>query len=789
MNLLRKQPVLDQKSKTFKLVFEPNNSQTLEYGTLLNSLFGLQYTNDKFFNPVFTFGIESRNDKSNFYVIIPEDYIGIFKRKYAVVDPYIEFEEMEDPIEDLIETNEKVYIEGYNMKLMYDDIDKKLKTDTAEKNFLSNLLNSMNNAGTGDVSIMEISLQSVGGVQKTKEGSDDLANKILMTAGNLTMRGLGAILDATIMNGEIKKIREADTLGGEKVDKEGKSKKEDKSYIFSPRFNVEIKVISKSDDYKSVIDNIKGMAAVFGDLSESNSLVPIKMKYEDIPKRIMKHTNMLTSSEIIQFLHLPDKNISCENMNTSNCRKIYDRNVPTNGLVFGESNSKPVAFPINVLSPNTYEKMYKDVQRMVDNMCKPKLILGQQGTGKSEWIINYVIALAKCGIGVIVVDPKNDTQQRLLESLPEDLMKKVIYINLGDTKYPPGMNIFRKRHQNDPTENSLIVTSFISLMKKEFAKNWGFRIQRQLQMTAEAILLNDDSTLNEFELMLTERVYREHMIERMKYLLEQDDTESKGHIKKLLKYWEQFNTVEDKFISKDIEPVMNQIGPFLSNRIIRSIVSQRTSFDFRKAADEGKIVIINIPEGVIGDNSKLLASMVNKTIWLDIQSRADVDISKRYPVGWIIDEAHELVDDEFVGVLTKARAYRLGLTLATQGLTNFTMRGMENIKELILTNCKNKIAFRVGWQDAQQMAEEFEPLGRGDLLNCPDYHFYSKILLEDGQVSNPFFCGALPMAKKLRDYDDFVKKHRSGKMTVDQIEDELEERLESLNLMNALLQG
>lgn len=691
---------------------------------------------------------------------------------------------MSDPLTNFVNEfiEDKTYnIQGYELHLLYDDPDKKLKTADAEKRFLTNLLNSMNNIDTDAWSIMEVSVQSLNNFRK--KSFDSKLVKGLIGGTNLFVKGIAYALDSTVTTGLTDAYKKE-----EKNNKEDKSQNaEKKEHLL--KLKVNIRLMSKSTNKHIVLDNINSMASAFSDLSDGNSLVPRKLKYPDLICRSMKNFNILTTSEISQFLHLPDKTISSENVQNSNCRKVFDRNVAKEGLVFGTSNGQPVAFPFPSvpLSTKTYKDCYEAICKYIDNIVKPRLVLGQPGSGKSEWIINYVIALIKMGIAVIVVDPKNDTQQRLIECIPNEFLPKVDYLNFGDTDYPPSMNIFRRRNEDDPTENSLIVTSFISLMKKEFSRNWGFKIQRTLQMTAEAILLLEPCTLNEFELMLTEREYRENAIERMKQIEAQEYTKSKAHIRKLIKYWERFNMQKDEFIAKDIEPVMNQIGVFLSNRVIRSIVAQKESYDFRKAADESRITIINIPEGTLGDNTRLLASMINKAIWLDMQSRANLDISERFPVIWIIDEAHEIVDDEFVGVLTKARAYRLGLTLVTQGLTNFKNRDMEGIKELILTNCKNKIAFRLGFYDAKDLMEEFEPLTSNDLQNCPDYHFFGKILLETGSISNPFFSSAPPMAKAVRDYDSYLKHHRSGKYTVDEIENELDERMDAIRVYNALI--
>ena len=780
--ILNKLQVPEFKCKTFKLVFELDKTYYKEYESLLNSLFGLQFTNEKV-NPYFTFGIISEGEKTDFYVSIFEDYIEIFRHKISSINSHIQLEEIDDPLiyftQEIVD--DKTYqIMGYELKLMYDDNTKKLKGDDIDRRFITNLLNSMNNINSDACSMVEISVQSINNYKNSKDYSSCFANGVI-GATNLTMKGLAYLLDSTLTNGLTDVYKEKST-----VRENNEVIKDDNNLL---KLKVNIRILSKSINRNIILDNINSMAAVFSDLSADNCLVPYKIKYPDLLKRSMKNYSILSTREISQFLHLPHKDIGSENMQISNCRKIFDRNIAKEGVVFGNSNGSPAAFSFSKipLSTKIYKECYKSIERYIDNIVKPRLILGQPGSGKSEWIINYAIALIKLGLSLIIVDPKNDTQQRLIETIPVEFFHKVDYLNFGDTDYPPSMNIFRKRKDDDPTENSLIVSSFISLMKKEFSRNWGFKIQRTLQMTAEAILLLEPCTLNEFELMLTEREYRENAIERMKDIEKRKDTKSKAHIRKLIKFWERFNLMKDADIARETEPVMNQIGVFLSNRVIRSIVAQKESYDFRKSIDEGRITIINIPEGTLADNTRLLASMINKAIWLDIQSRANVDISERFPVIWIIDEAHEIVDDEFVGILTKSRAYRAGLTLVTQGLTNFKNRDMENIKELILTNCKNKIAFRLGFYDAKDFTEEFEPLTSNDLQNCPDYHFFSKILLDNGSISNPFFSSALPMVSAVRNYDEFLKHHRSGRFTVDEIENELDERIDAIRLYNTLV--
>jgi hypothetical protein len=585
------------------------------------------------------------------------------------------------------------------------------------------------------------------------------------------------VVDSLITDGNLRKKFGSKKTKDDKAD--GTKEVEDK--FKKPIFNVCIRISSKSKDAVVAQQNAKSIASVFCELDDKNKLRPVKVNFNSISDRTIHHkNNVLASSEISQFAQLPNKYVSSDNVNKTSVKMPYDKNVPSKGVVFGESpqqNNKSIAFPMLPISLDKYGELYEKNEKLIDNLCKPRLILGQMGTGKSEWIINYTINLIKSGVAVILVDPKNDTQKRLIESVPEKYLDKIDYLDLGDLAFPPALNLLRKRNHGDPTEISLIVQSLINFFKKEFGRSWGFAMQQLITMTGNIILLDEISSLYEFQLMLTNGDYRKKMIEKIEKILDTPDCQGKTMLKELLQFWRHFDSMSEKEQRDRINSTMNKIGIFMSNRVIRAIVSQRESYDFRKAGDNGRITIINIPDGELGDeNTRLLASFINKAVWLDFRSRANTPIDKRYPTIWLIEEAHMIMDEEFIPVLTQSRGYRLGATILTQGLTNFDNKGMKELKELILTNCKNKVVFRVGPQDARMLAEEFSPLTAYDLMNCPDYHFYSKILLEGGSVSGVFFAKAPDMAKVLRSYDEYKQNHRYGKLSIDEIENQLDDR-------------
>jgi hypothetical protein len=755
-------------SECFKINFDINRKSIEEYQMMLSNIYGLQFINKHEYTPKFTFGIIVEEDQYDFYAVCPEEYSNIIKEQHKIIHPHIRYSSFNDPLkqfENYLSNGKMHYISGYRL-MLNDNTDKSIQTPNKSR-FLLNIISNMMDDKYNDKSIFEITFKPI-------NNNNNINNNKILNTLDTTVKGLSYAMDF-FFNSNL-----SDPYKNKEKTKI-KDNKKDNSNKFTAKFNVDIKIICKSKSKQRSLDKVKSVSASFSNLNKNSKFNAIKLKHDDIINRQYNHKNILTVEEISQFMHLP------HDIGEENYTRLYDDRVPSKGIVYGDSNGKDVAFPMEKISPENYSKKYKEIEKYIDDFSKPLVITGRQGNGKSEWIVNLAIAVAKCGISVIIVDPKVDTQKRFIESLPKSEMDRLDYLNYGDLRHPPAMNLFRQRKDNDPIENSLITSSFIALMKKH-SRHWGFKMQRMLQRACEAVLLNQTSTLNELDLLLNDPLFREHIIEVMEGKLNDNDQKNKAHIRKLLRYWKKFHNDDQKDIDKKIEPAMNVIGPFIDNQIIKTIVGQEECYDFREAADNGRITIVNIPEGSLEENTKILSSIINKRIWLDMQSRADSELKDRYPTFWVMDEAHEILDEEFTGILTKARAYRLGVALITQGLTNFRSRGMDNMKDLIETNCQKKITFNISSSESRQLAEEFAPLTLKDLSNCPKYHFYAKTFLKSGEISDPFFVHAPLPANKERDYNKFIENHKKGRKTMEEIEIEIEERMDHIRTMNKLKQ-
>lgn len=780
-----KRQITNEKNILIELEHDPSEAdgKFLEIESFWSSIHNMQEPYNLFKkneNPTYAFEIFNNKDGSKFFMSIPKSFKNIISKKLNAVYPYIEIKEIKkDYLEDIEEAD--YVIESLELKYT-NDHGLSLKTKDSTITYLNSLLNSMNHFGEEETSIVQILIQPLPetwGAGKTVKNASprfNNTNKVL----SIVIKVIGFILTSCVMlvtGGKMGSMKEI-AISNSKEDNK-KSKEVDK--FSKPCFNVSVRILSKSKDNIVARENAKSIASAFSTLDDKNSLRPIKININQIKERNLRklRNSAFSNTELSQITALNGSKISADNISKGSIKMPYDKNIPSKGLLLGTSvaNGKRVAFPMIPISLEHYSQIHKEHEKIIDNICKPRLVLGQMGTGKSEWVINYAISLIRMGVSLILVDPKNDTQQRLIESIPNEYAHLIDYIDLGDIAFPAPMNILRKRLDDDPTEISMIVTSLINFFKKEFGRSWGFAMQQLIQMTGNAVLLDDVCTLHEFQLLLTNQEYREYLINKIENKLNDENTKSKAMLRELLLYWKQFNSMKPKEQRAIIGSTMNKVGVFMANRLIRAIVSQKESYDFRKAGDNGRISIINIPEGLLNpENTKLLSSFINKAIWLDFQSRANIKIQERYPTVWLVEEAHEIVDDEFIGVLTKSRGYRLGVTLITQGLTNFDNRGMKHIRDLILTNCKNKILFRLGHQDAKSISEEMAPLTSFDLMNIPDYHFYGKVLLEGGKVSNAFFAKAPDMAETVRSYDQYKESHSNSKLSIDDVEEEIDSR-------------
>ncbi len=359
-----------------------------------------------------------------------------------------------------------------------------------------------------------------------------------------------------------------------------------------------------------------------------------------------------------------------------------------------------------------------------DDRLRHMYIIGKTGMGKSTLLENMAIQDIQNGEGLCFIDPHGSTAELLLDFVPQSRIKDVIYFAPFDSDYPIGFNImedmgFDKRH--------LVVSGIMSSFKRIWEDVWSARMEYILQNTLLALLEYPDSTLMDVNRMLSDKEFRNKVLDRVKDV-------------NVLEYWKkEMSSYTDRFWAEAIPAIQNKIGQFISNPLIRNIIAQpKSAFDFREVMDSKKILIINLSKGRLGEqNADLLGSMLVTKIYLTAMSRADFGVDALQSVNpfyLYVDEFQSVTNDYFADILSEARKYKLALILSHQYIEQMN----ENVRNAVFGNVGTIVSFRVGPFDAQVLETIFKPtFFVDDIVNLGFAQIYLTLMI-DGVGSSPF---------------------------------------------------
>lgn len=362
-------------------------------------------------------------------------------------------------------------------------------------------------------------------------------------------------------------------------------------------------------------------------------------------------------------------------------------------------------------------------------------VIGKTGMGKSTFLENMAIQDLKNGEGICVIDPHGSLAEKILEFVPEERVKDVVYFAPFDLDNPIAFNILEKV---GPEQRHLVANGLMAAFKKIFGEEkFSDRIEYILNNIILALLENEDQTLLGVNRMLSDKEYRKFIVSNVK------DPSVKS-------FWnEEFARAGEKYQQEAAPGIQNKIGQFISNPLIRNIVGQKkTSFDVRKLMDEKKILICNFSIGRSGEeNINLIGNLMITKIYLAAISRAELsasEIEKASPFYFYVDEFQNFVNESFAQILSQARKYNLALTVAHQYVEQMT----DEVKSAVFGNVGTMIVFRVGATDAEIFEKEFAPyFTMDDIVNLSAYQIYLRLMI-DGQGSKPFSAKTLPPITK-----------------------------------------
>lgn len=524
-----------------------------------------------------------------------------------------------------------------------------------------------------------------------------------------------------------------DSKGGEKKDLSSLEQAvldaiEDKTR--HPGYEVLIRIVVSSNLSQrahAILNNVVAAFSLFDAPGKNGfKFAPAKNIEEFVTSYILRffpqrhNKSILNSVELATVFHFPDqRSIPTSQLERQGSKQVdAPRNMPDNGLLLGYNLYRGVKKPIRLDLHDRQRHMYA---------------VGQTGTGKSTFLENLALQDMLNGGGFAFVDPHGDTAEKLLSMVPKERTEDVIYFSPADMDYPLGLNLFE--FQTNDQKDFLIQEALNMLYKLYDPQHQGImgpRYEHLFRNAALTVMADPDGgTFIDIPKLFRDQQF---VKQKLQYIKDQN----------VLEFWQkempqsqrsnEFGEVVSWFVSK--------FGAFLSNEMMRNIIGQtKSAFDLREVMDSGKILLVNLSKGRLGElNSKLLGMIFVMKFQAAAMSRANIPESERRDFALYVDEFQNFSTDSFATIMSEARKYHLNLIVANQFTTQLT----DEIRDAVFGNMGTIVAFRIGQPDVEALSKYFHPQFDGnDLLRIPNHNTIIRTLV-GGVPTQPFSMATLP---------------------------------------------
>ncbi|MDR0397768.1 MAG: type IV secretion system DNA-binding domain-containing protein [Candidatus Nomurabacteria bacterium] len=516
---------------------------------------------------------------------------------------------------------------------------------------------------------------------------------------------------------------------GEKAAKLGYRVKVRLMYLGNNQTNAKLHMQALAGTFKQYNStNLNGFKQVNGTFDRS-----VVEAYKQ--RRFAEKGFVLNIQELASVYHLPHTSVETPNVVWASNKTAEppaklpvltgDPVVDENISAFGLTNFRGINHQFGMLRRDRSRHVY---------------IIGQTGAGKSGMLELFALSDIYHNQGYAIIDPHGDFAINNMRFIPKERISDVVYFNPADTMYPVAFNPLEVTDQNRKPN---ISSEVIGVLKRMFGDSWGPRLEYVLRYTILALLDRPDATMLDITRMLTDKNFRKDTLEYCKDV-------------SVLQFWKaEFGQWSEKQVNEAIAPVLNKVGAFTANPIIRNIVGQpKSSFNIREIMDNGKILIVNLSKGLIGeDNAAILGAFLVTKVQLAAMSRSDIsDLADRRPFYLYVDEFQNFATDSFAVILSEARKYGLNLTVANQYISQMT----ESVRDAVFGNVGTMISFRVSADDAPMLAKQFEPqFEEGDLLQIHNRHFIINMII-NGEKAPAFSATTLNLPTPQTDHSSTI---------------------------------
>ncbi|MBI4065493.1 type IV secretion system DNA-binding domain-containing protein [Candidatus Gottesmanbacteria bacterium] len=492
-----------------------------------------------------------------------------------------------------------------------------------------------------------------------------------------------------------------------------------------PGFNTVVRLVISSTNEESANMHLENLLSSFQQFTSDNNYftkakLPLKKLFMldfiyryfpilNIP--FVPQYSILNSDELATIYHFPNKSVETAHIFWLNAKRApAPSQIPNSGLFLGVSKYRGVERPIYLGEDDRRRHVY---------------IIGKTGTGKSQLLEEMAIQDILAGKGVAVVDPHGDLIDGILSRIPPQRAEDVIYFDPSDGERPMGLNMLEAKTEQ---QKHFVATAIVGLMYKLYDPMKtgiiGPRFEHAIRNAMLTVMCEPGNTFVEIVRVLTDSSFVQELLPKV-----QDPI--------IRRYWtDQIAQTADFHKSEVLDYIVSKFGRFVTNKLMRNIIGQsQSSYDMRKVMDEGKILLVNLSKGKIGEeNSNFLGLILVPRILISAMSRQEIPENDRRDFYLYVDEFQNFATPDFAQILSEARKYRLNLIVANQ----FIGQMEEEVKNAVFGNVGTLIAFRVGVTDANYLQHEFQPtFNEADLINIDKYNAYLKTIVKNEPVK-PF---------------------------------------------------
>ena len=430
-------------------------------------------------------------------------------------------------------------------------------------------------------------------------------------------------------------------------------------------------------------------------------------------------TSVLVPDELANIFHFPDS--------------IYNYTPSIDWLKY-----KVLPAPIETpkegiwLGNNTYRGVITPIKMLKEDRSRHFYVIGKSGSGKSVFLNWMARQDIKNGEGLCVIDPHGDLIEDCLQYIPKERAKDVIVFDPSNMERPMGLNILEA---SDPEQMDMASSQATEIFIKLFGDEiFGPRIQHYFRNACLTLMENQEegATLIDVPRMFTDDEFMKYKTKNIKNPV-------------VRSFWEHEYANTGQRERQEMIPYFSaKFGPFITNTIMRNTIGQtKSAFNLREVMDTGKILLINLSKGKIGDlNTQLLGLVLVSKIQMAAMSRADMPKDQRKDFYLYVDEFQNFATDSFASILSEARKYRLNLIMAHQYISQLVVSrygtSSTQIRDAIFGNVGTMMSFKIGAEDAEYLAKEYAPaLSEQDVINIANYKAYMKLNINN-TTSRPF---------------------------------------------------